>query len=520
MIYQEADHSKVQVLHGIRPPHSQTVLDVLRLKGIPFSELNQLGLPARMEMLVPEPAKLEEVIRSGHLREIFPSMARLYRIYGNLPTADEVLEELHKGLGLDSLSREDIAEGFRQREIFFSLLQPEMEEYVSHWWMIQKQHGSDITMDDMLMEAHVVLHHAFIFNYHWDDLGGNPIKYLNGSLRMYYIGYTTTENRRRDEVDLYGLDADAISNRSMFDLDSSIRSDIHPKSYTRDKPPFIKDGTSVFTGLNFDQITAVIHGLKKGDQYLVLSLLGYIPYANYHELASALGYSYRRFFENRGRNYLTTELWEERSRLFAAGLSANYGEMTMHQLVQEIGDIRVSDVLKEEGRIPPRTTPYQIEIRGLDMDVLANKLLYQQLELDQRQLLDLLRLRSGRDGEYLDVGQIAQIFGTDIHNLRLRIRDLVLGFRKGPKITSLRKRFQELADKPNFLPGVRDSGRSSRRDTALFLGDPIYLLPIDDRVDISGPMDASGISEKLGERRENTEQRLVRLEKRLRRRLS
>lgn len=171
-----------------------------------------LPLIKRLDILSPEEGELREVIDRGHLDVLFPSMARLYRIFGKMPKPETVAEEL-RGFGLVDQTVDDkqIYGWFLLANKLIGMIRPSVEEFAIHRWRINKRYDEKSERDEFINEATVVMLEGLIFNYDWSNSQNSPQRYIMKCVSDYLTGFSIwSKISTSNEVSLDNRDEDGL----------------------------------------------------------------------------------------------------------------------------------------------------------------------------------------------------------------------------------------------------------------------------------------------------------------------
>jgi len=166
------------------------ILDVLDEKGIAFGDFIHLSPVERLDILTPEPVIVQATIDLGNLDVLFPSMARLYRVWSRFPSSDEVSYEVSSAGFAENMTSEKVVESLGHAESFFELFRPEIEEFAITRWFVERSFRKGLERDEIINEAHVAMREAIIFNFDWDDLEASPENYLMAYVKSWLVGFS------------------------------------------------------------------------------------------------------------------------------------------------------------------------------------------------------------------------------------------------------------------------------------------------------------------------------------------
>ena len=546
------------------------ILEVLDKKKIAYKDFIHLSPVKRFDILAPEPAIVQTTIDLGNLCVFFPSMARLYRVWGRFPSSDEISYEVSSAGFAKNMAPQNALESLGYAESFFELFRPEIEEFAITRWFVERSFRryfsrsfrKDFKRDDFVNEAHVAMREAIIFNFDWNDPKASPENYLMAYIKDWLMGYSlwhkeylthmvgfrdrlprwlfqdalmeveagyerreTMQQARaiivkaminfpkdqqamiayilgigkrddvlacvKDDEELERLKRRSLRSLAVtpgvtrFDEDILDLQELEPGRpdpvLTRKlpvslkKPPFTREGRSVFADLALPQVFYVISRLSVIDQFLVLSYLGYFPYEGQKKLAEALGYSSTSSLD-RYKNiaYLTDQL---ESACVAVqemeGFSREPRVVEILSKVQEAQRVGKLQMFKEKrvraGRLK---NTHQEALGKVDLSDPVNQEIYQRLTSHQRNIFNLITAKDA-DGDYVEtISSLAQELSLGYGTVKTHVRTIARIFseKKLVRSTQLRRRIERLRSHPHFLLYLKSLSQKQRAMLCLFLG--------------------------------------------------
>jgi len=149
---------------------TEAINEALERQGLALPDFLALRPIERLRVLEPPVMEVREVVENGHLRTLFPSMARLWRVWGRLPSPGEVHGEL-KSLGEISqeTTSQDIAERFGFLDCLLWRFIPLVDEYALIRARTERRFWRNLDVWEFINVAHQSLYEGFYFHFDWPN---------------------------------------------------------------------------------------------------------------------------------------------------------------------------------------------------------------------------------------------------------------------------------------------------------------------------------------------------------------